>query len=222
VQVDVRLDEIVLRALEKEPARRYQHVSEVGMDVETLSQTKSNLKPETSMKKSIVLSLLGAGAVCVLAVAALLISLMFHGKPPRTLTIRAFIDGSDVFKVSGERLWIEHDTGSFPGRAIYVNGRAWTPTWTTNSNNPRGVSSEFDAVNPPFLARSGQGIEVTNRIGRGVVSFEQFPSADNDQTLAVRVNDEEFGGADWYEFVISWDERTKPSAPSTKAVQKSE
>jgi serine/threonine protein kinase/transglutaminase-like putative cysteine protease len=36
VQIDVRLDEVVLRALEKEPARRYQQVSEVKTCVETI------------------------------------------------------------------------------------------------------------------------------------------------------------------------------------------
>jgi len=34
-QVDVGLDEVVVRALEKEPARRYQHVSDLGTDVQT-------------------------------------------------------------------------------------------------------------------------------------------------------------------------------------------
>ncbi len=37
VQVDVRLDEIVLRALEKEPDRRYQKAGEVKQDVDSLS-----------------------------------------------------------------------------------------------------------------------------------------------------------------------------------------
>ncbi len=37
VQVDVRLDEVVLHALEKEPERRYQHASEVKTDVETIA-----------------------------------------------------------------------------------------------------------------------------------------------------------------------------------------
>jgi serine/threonine protein kinase/ribosomal protein L7/L12 len=39
VQVDVRLDEVVLRALEREPARRYQQVSEVKSGVETITST---------------------------------------------------------------------------------------------------------------------------------------------------------------------------------------
>jgi len=36
VHVDVRLDEVVLKTLEKEPERRYQHASEVKTDVETI------------------------------------------------------------------------------------------------------------------------------------------------------------------------------------------
>ncbi|HEV7406384.1 MAG TPA: serine/threonine-protein kinase [Chthoniobacteraceae bacterium] len=38
-QVDVRLDEIVLHALEREPARRYQHASEVREDVQRVTST---------------------------------------------------------------------------------------------------------------------------------------------------------------------------------------
>lgn len=40
VHVDVRLDEVVLHALEKEPDRRYQHASEVKTDVETIAAKK--------------------------------------------------------------------------------------------------------------------------------------------------------------------------------------
>ena len=37
VQIDVRLDEVVLRALEKEPERRYQQASEIKTHIETIS-----------------------------------------------------------------------------------------------------------------------------------------------------------------------------------------
>ena len=40
VHVDVRLDEVVLHALEKEPERRYQQVSQVKTDVDTIARTK--------------------------------------------------------------------------------------------------------------------------------------------------------------------------------------
>src|SRR6185436_13416755 len=39
VQVDVRVDEVVLHALEKEPGRRYQHASQVKTDVDGISST---------------------------------------------------------------------------------------------------------------------------------------------------------------------------------------
>ncbi len=39
VQIDVRLDEIVLRALEKEPNQRYQHAGDVKTEVETVVRT---------------------------------------------------------------------------------------------------------------------------------------------------------------------------------------
>jgi len=41
VQVDVRLDEVVLRALEREPARRYQQASEIKTDVQNMAGAPS-------------------------------------------------------------------------------------------------------------------------------------------------------------------------------------
>jgi serine/threonine protein kinase len=46
VEVDVRLDEVVLRSLEKEPERRYQQVSSVKSDVEMI--TRTGLSPARS------------------------------------------------------------------------------------------------------------------------------------------------------------------------------
>jgi len=40
--VDVRLDEVVLHALESEPARRYQHASEIRTDVETIARSSAS------------------------------------------------------------------------------------------------------------------------------------------------------------------------------------
>lgn len=39
VEIDVRLDEIVLRTLEKEPQRRYQHASQIKSDVQSIAST---------------------------------------------------------------------------------------------------------------------------------------------------------------------------------------
>ncbi|MCX6910053.1 MAG: protein kinase, partial [Verrucomicrobia bacterium] len=48
VVIDVRLDEVVLRALEKEPERRYQQVSEVKTQVETIAGTPPQVAPVKS------------------------------------------------------------------------------------------------------------------------------------------------------------------------------
>jgi len=83
VEVDVRLDEIVLRALEKEPALRYQQASHVRTDVESLSQPPPGTSPEqlkqiainTQTKKSFWSKLaIGIGAGCLAAGLLLLFS----------------------------------------------------------------------------------------------------------------------------------------------------
>jgi serine/threonine protein kinase len=48
VQIDVRLDEIVLRALEKEPERRYQQASVLKTEIETIAATPPTKPPVVS------------------------------------------------------------------------------------------------------------------------------------------------------------------------------
>ncbi|QEG37154.1 serine/threonine-protein kinase [Bythopirellula goksoeyrii] len=42
VEIDVRLDEVVLRTLEKEPQRRYQHASQIKSDVQSITSTSNS------------------------------------------------------------------------------------------------------------------------------------------------------------------------------------
>jgi tRNA A-37 threonylcarbamoyl transferase component Bud32/cytochrome c-type biogenesis protein CcmH/NrfG len=49
VQVDVRLDEVVLRTLEREPERRYQHASDVKTDVETIAMTPARAATQSKL-----------------------------------------------------------------------------------------------------------------------------------------------------------------------------
>ncbi len=115
----------------------------------------------------------------------------------RALTLGANIDGSDIVKVSGNKLWIEHEEFQLPQRII-LNGKVWVPQWTTN------VSAPYEGLQPPFAPRDSQKIIVSKKAGRGTVAITQLPSAENDQTLGVRIDDNEQGGADRYEIRISW------------------
>ncbi len=67
VAIDVRLDEVVLRALENKPERRYQQVGEVKTMMETIAQTeKSKIRNrEQNMKTKILLAILITGALCL-------------------------------------------------------------------------------------------------------------------------------------------------------------
>lgn len=47
VAIDVRLDEVVLRTLEKEPQRRYQHASQIKSDVQSITSTSRAAMAET-------------------------------------------------------------------------------------------------------------------------------------------------------------------------------
>ncbi|MFV1963893.1 MAG: serine/threonine-protein kinase [Pirellulaceae bacterium] len=51
VQVDVRLDEVVLRSLAKEPERRYQHASDVKTDVESISAGEARFRSAGSQTR---------------------------------------------------------------------------------------------------------------------------------------------------------------------------
>lgn len=76
VQVDVRLDEVVLRTLEKEPGRRYQHASEVKTDVETITTIATKAPSTSETAKSLSTqnrNRLGMGLAIVAAGVALAI-----------------------------------------------------------------------------------------------------------------------------------------------------
>jgi hypothetical protein len=79
VQVDVRFDEVVLHALEKEPEHRYQHASEVKTAVETIACTAADA---SACGKRYGLALLPAYALYGLAVVIASIPFLALGMDP--------------------------------------------------------------------------------------------------------------------------------------------
>jgi len=126
------------------------------------------------------------------------------GNSSRTIQIKALIDGADTVKIQGNKIWFEHETFDLPGKwqnrdeATFINGKPWRPEWHDKTSVP------FENLKPAFKPQSPAEIKLTKLIGRGVVKIAQLPAPENDQTLAVRFDDESFGGADWYEVRIDW------------------
>jgi tRNA A-37 threonylcarbamoyl transferase component Bud32 len=80
VQVDVRLDEVVLRALEKEPDRRYQQVGDVKTEVERITGSQGSAKGGNVEKPVAVGAPWGAETCMGLGVAWVLIAAWLFGR----------------------------------------------------------------------------------------------------------------------------------------------
>ncbi|MBM3891311.1 MAG: serine/threonine protein kinase, partial [Verrucomicrobia bacterium] len=94
VQVDVRLDEVVLKSLEKEPERRYQQVSEVKTAVEQVAAKPAAVQPAVARETNqAVRNLLWWPAYAMLVFGPIV----------------AFLGVSDIFRWWVE--WTQHQTG---------------------------------------------------------------------------------------------------------------
>jgi serine/threonine protein kinase len=218
VQIDVRLDAVVLRALEKDPELRFQQVSEVKTMVETIVQPSSNPppaspaadvstvtprqgKPRNMLSRKIAIAIVTA---CVLLVAGAL-AVAFHSTPQtkNVITIKARIDGRDILKIRGNKVWWEHELGGLPGdpqggnEPTFINGIGWRPQWDGSNSIP------FEPLAPAFRPKHPEQVTFTKLSGRGDAMTSELPTPANNSTLSISFNDEE-GGADWYEVNILW------------------
>ncbi|MBI5388256.1 MAG: serine/threonine protein kinase [Verrucomicrobia bacterium] len=220
VQIDVRLDGVVLRSLEQNPELRFQQVSEVKTMVETIVQPSSNPLPgspgagvsivtpskgkprnmsSTKTKTAIV-------SACVLLLAGALAAIVFRSitENKNIITIKAFIDGRDTIKIQGNKVWWEHELGCFPGdpqggnAPTFINGIAWRPKWGGSNSIP------FEALVPVFRPKSTAQVTLNKVSDRGDAAISELPTPANNDTLSVYFNDDEEGGADWYEVSILW------------------
>ncbi len=143
-------------------------------------------------------------SACVLLVAgALAIFFRSTTQTENIITIKARIDGRDILKIQGKKVWWEHELGGFPGdpkggnEPTFINGIAWRPQWDGSNTIPFEVSA------PIFRPKSPAQVTLTKLSGRGDAAISELPTPANDGTLSVYFNDEE-GGADWYDVSLLW------------------
>jgi hypothetical protein len=122
----------------------------------------------------------------------------------KLVTILSLIDGSDVLKIRGNELWFEHRNFVLPGKWVddsdasgneptYINSEAWAPKW----NGDVSLPYVFKARLLP------EGSQVDAKLvtphDRGSVTILQQPSAQNNFTLSILLDDDSVPGAAWYQ-----------------------
>jgi hypothetical protein len=121
VQVDVRLDKVVLKSLEHEPERRYQHVSEVKTEIDDIaslaedaqpgrrSDARSPIEPDPQVSADVqqrlripAIGLIISGAISLLLVVLLLGWTVFLGGPAiLELSLLTLMFGVGSFTIVG-------------------------------------------------------------------------------------------------------------------------
>ena len=123
------------------------------------------------------------------------------------LRIRSFVDGCDIVKVQGDKVWFEHQAYALPGQWMgfneptFVNGQRWQPTWT-------GSDSDKFTADAALPARefTADTLKVVSNTGLGRATVAEYPSKANGYTLAITLDDRNAQGASWYEVGIDWED----------------
>ena len=122
----------------------------------------------------------------------------------RSMTFRAYIDGSDYVHIKNNEVWYEHRNWQLPGQwngannPTYINGNVWYPAWPGNN------SDKYATLTPSFLLATIPNVSIQKTAGRGDISITQMPTANNQKECVILLDDDVFWGPEWYEFTLYW------------------
>lgn len=134
--------------------------------------------------------------LCLLLAAGIVAGPIYFFAGTRKMTFKAYVDGTDIVKLRGQSVWIEHQSWQLPNK-ITVNGKKWTPQWDGSTSAPYKLGWGF-------TQRRAKNIKLTKLIGRGTITIMEMPTPENQETLSIQMDDGAYGGADWYKFAVSW------------------
>ena len=154
------------------------------------------------MKKMYIsIALLCLGCIVLMGCS----SLQLWGTPHGSVQIKAFIDGSDTIKIRGNELWYEHQKWDLPGKwqgrfdePTTINGMEWKPEWNGL------MSNRFQDFSPTLPKKALDQITLNKIQHRGTVEITAKPNKENDYTLSIFFDDNQYSGAEWYDIKVEW------------------
>jgi hypothetical protein len=117
-------------------------------------------------------------------------------QPPKTVHIRARIDGRSRIRYTDGKLWIEHVSNGKP-KEITINGVDWTPVWHEDTTEP------FTAFNPMPAPIGNATVLFKQVAGREKCTLAKQPAGNFEKVATIEAADPP-GGDDIYEFTLSW------------------
>lgn len=128
-----------------------------------------------------------------------------------TITISAYIDGLSSLVFQGDTVYWHHTDFAAPGRwdgndlSTVINGYDWIPTWPFEGRND-SCNCDSSSISGLFSALPSSPITVTlNSLGSpGPVTILEQPNPLNNYSLVVQFDDNNRGGASWYNVELSY------------------
>jgi hypothetical protein len=135
------------------------------------------------------------------------------------IKIRALIDGADMLKIQGNMVWYEHESWELPGRwqgrdeNTLIDDVPWHPVWHFFVDR----SKPYGELQPAFAPTSPAEIKLKKLTGPGTVKITELPNAENNQTLAICIDNRSSFGANPYELAIEWNKDAVTNVIKIKA-----
>jgi len=135
--------------------------------------------------------------------------------------VRIEVSGVSTLTIAPQGLTIHHYEGIAPGQAgvgmseearearpTIINGQHWAPEWPEDGQNVDCdcTSSTFHAPDGVLGPQVESMIDLSILRGRGLVKTVMGPTADNDYTTVIQIDDSAYNGPAWYEVELSYPE----------------
>jgi serine/threonine protein kinase len=175
VQMDVRIDEVVLRALEKEPQRRYQTAGELKTMVETIASSPA---PGAGTAPSPTRPARGRGSVR----AALLVALVVWVFITLSATVITFLMPESYKAVA--RIKVERDA-SLENQDAQSRGGAYSPP----AYDPYFIQTEFELIqSEPILGQVIDRLKLEERWAKRYFGGSQLSRAETISMLKMQLD----------------------------------